>query len=135
MTKVASRPTKLGELLKGEFWAEHGYERKVATVNVTATMEIGAVVKTDGDGTYSIVAAANVATLPADIAIVVDNALYDDATTGDREIVVLVGGPGASGGAIVVREQLKFSDTLTSGQVDTVVAAIEALGIKVATQV
>lgn len=134
MTLVATYPTKLGELLKAEFMSAHGYERDSRTVNVTATMEIGAVVKTDGDGTYSIVAAADVAALPADIAIVIDDRIYD-GTTGDRAVACLAGGPGASGGAVVVREQLKFGDALTSGQVDTVVAAIEALGIKVGTQV
>lgn len=135
MTKIATRPAKLGEVLKAELLMEHGFARKAATVNVTSTMEIGSVVKTDGDGTYSIVVAANVATLPTDVGIVVDNALYDNKTTGDREIAILVGGPGASGGAIVVKEALKFGDALSAAQVNTVVAALEARGIKVGTQV
>lgn len=137
MTQIATRPTKLGNLLKGEFWAQHGYERESLTVNVTSGMEIGAVVKNDGDDTYSAVVAADVTPGPLgeDIGIVIDNTIYELTTTGDTSVACLRGGPGASGGAIVVREQLKFGDSLTEGEVDTVVASLEARGIKVVSQV
>lgn len=226
MTQIATRPTKLGNLLKSEFWPSHGYGRKSLTVAVTSTTEIGAVVKNDGDDTYSIVSAADVATnvtpvvennadytviltvegksrtytftsdadatateivdgLAAlieadtdvnaivsaanvsdvleitgdvvtsfsvvagtdnlsvdapleDMAIVIDDTIYEIAAgdlPGDFSVACLRGGPGASGGAIVVREQLKFGDALTTAQVDTVVGALEARGIFVATQV
>lgn len=137
MPKIATRKTKLGDLLKGEFMPHVGYERQILTVEVDSDMEIGAVVQTDGDGTYSIVAQADVATLSADIAVVIDPTIYegDYSTPADADIACLKGGPGASGGAVIVREQLKFADALSSGEVDTVVAAIEALGIMVGTQV
>lgn len=137
MSKIATRKTKQGDLLKGEFMPQVGYERAVLTTLVDSAMEIGTVVKTDGDGTYSTVVAADVATLPADIAVVIDPTIYesDFSTPADTDIACLHGGPGASGGAVIVREQLKFGDSLSAGQVDTVVAAIEARGIKVGTQV
>ena len=132
MAAIQSRKPKVGSVVKMEFGREHGYERKDATVAVDATSVIGTVVKADGDGTYSTVVAADVATLPADIGIIVDDALYDSDTLGDRTLALLVGGPGASGGAIVKRDALAFGDALTSAQIDTVAAALEALGIKVA---
>jgi hypothetical protein len=131
MAKIATRETKLGNVLKYEQDPFSGIARGVATVNVTANMEIGAVVQSDGDGTYSIVAAADVATLSADVAVVIDSTLYDSDATGDRAIAVLNGG----GDAIVVREQLKFADALSAGQIDTVVAALEAKRIKVESQI
>lgn len=135
MPQVASRKAKVGSVVKGEFMSHQGYERKSLTVLVTSTMENGAVVQNDGDDTYSIVSAADVATLSADLGIVIDDTIYTSGVTGDQAIACLKGGPGASGGAIVVREALKFGDALSAGQVDTVVAAIEALGIFVGQQV
>lgn len=139
MSKIATRKTKLGNLLKSEFKPEHGYERKTLTVNVTAGMEIGAVVLNDGDGTYSLLAAEDADGVVdiSDIAIVIDDSIYNLSSSelGDNDVACLVGGPGASGGAIVVKEQLKFADELDATEVGRVVAAIEALGIKVVTQV
>lgn len=134
MTLVATYPTKLGELLKGEFKPEHGYMRSIATITVNANDEIGTVYASDG----TVLIAADVAGLVGDgtdgLQILIDDRVYD-GTTGSRDLAVIAGGPGGSGGAIVVREQLKFGDALSAGQIDTVVAAIEAQGIKVGTQV
>lgn len=223
MTQIATRKTKLGNLLKGEFKPEHGYERDTLTINVSSTSEIGLVVNNDGDGTYSAVAAADttITVTPtvansadysvsitangvartftytsdvdatateivnglialieadagivaagvtvanssdtlavsgadavqaltsnltvvnglADIAILIDDEVYKldlSAGAADHDLAVLRGGPGGSGGAIVVREQLKFSGAMTDAQIDAVVSALNARGIKVGTQV
>lgn len=138
MASLQTRPQRLGDVVKAELWMDHGYENSTETVLVASGMEVGTVVKSDGDGTYSTVVAADVATLPADIAIVVDNVIYEEVgvTVGqDNDILVMKGGPGASGAAVVVREGLLFGDALSSGQVDTVVAQLQAQGIKVATRI
>jgi hypothetical protein len=135
MTAIQTRPTKLGNLLKGEFFPSDGYERETRTLTLAGTgvEQIGAVFAADG----TIVVAADVAAIAGtDVSILIDSSVYDLVSgTVSAALAVLAGGAGASGGAIVVREQLKFGDTLTAGQIDTVVAAITAKGIKVATQV
>ena len=74
-----------------------------------------------------------------DIGILIDDSIYNlDASTlpaDNAGTAVLVGGPGGSGGAVVVKEQLKFGDAVTGGDLDSVVAAIEAKGILVGTQI
>lgn len=216
MSQIATRKTKLGNLLKADFMPEHGYTRESLTVNVTSTMEIGVVVSNDGDDTYSFVVAADTAIVAtptvensadysvsivggpisstftytsdvdatateivnglialieadvalsayvtvanvtdtlsitgassvvalsdnlsianglADIAVVIDDTIYktDYTTPADASVACLVKGP-----AIIVREQLKFSGAMTDAQIDAVVVALEAKGIKVATQV
>ena len=129
MASIETRPTKVSNLVKKEFWLETGYCRSAETLLLTANAEIGMVYETDGDGTYSEVTAAKVATLDADIVVLVDDAVYG-AGTGDVALNALKRGP-----AVVVREQLKFGDALSSGQIDTVVAALVVLGFQVGQQV
>lgn len=131
---VAVRKTLLSNFVKSEFGLEHFYERDVRALTVTGDEEIGAVFASDG----TILLAADVAGLTGDdnLSMLVDDCIYTDgAGAGTRDFAVLTGGVGASGSAIVVREQLKFGDALSAGQIDSVVASIEAQGIKVATQV
>lgn len=134
MTAISTRPTKIGDLLKGEFWPEAGYERQTRTLTLAGdgSEQIGAVFKADG----TIVVAADVAGLGGnDVAILIDDTVYDDPTSVEEDLAVLSGGPAGSGGAVVVREQLKFGDALSPAQVTSVVAVIESKGIKVSTQV
>ena len=135
MAAIQSRPAKPGNVVKYEFLREHGYEREPVTVLFAAGMGVGAVVKNDGDGTYSWVAAADIAALNPDVGVVVDAGIYDSDVVGDREVVVLLGGPGASGAAVVVKEGLTYADALSGAQRATVQTAIEAKGIKVGTRV
>lgn len=129
MALLQTRDDKLSNVVKSELWLDKGYTREDETILVTASTEIGTVFHTDGDGTYSTVAAADVATLTADLVICVDTDVYDTAA-GDAVLATLKRGP-----AIVVREQLKFADALTENQIDDVVALLEGNGIQVATQV
>lgn len=137
MTLVATRKTRLGDLLKMEFGLDHGYERKVMDLTLpVGGGEIGQVYAADG----TITVAADVASLQTDgttpLYILIDDNVYTGIYLDPDypEYVVLSGGPGGSGAAVIVREQLKFGDSLTSNQIDTVVSVIESQGIKVGNQ-
>lgn len=135
MTTVATRKTRAGDLIKMEFGLDHGYERASRSITVPANAEIGMVFK--GDGT--LIAAVDVeaaGTIAGEqISILVDDAVYTDGLgAGTRAYAVLNGGPGASGAAIVVREQLKFADALSAGNIDEVIVELTRQGILVATQ-
>lgn len=128
---LSSRP-EISDVVLYEQLKEYGHCRLDATVNVTAAFQIGTVVDNDGDGTYSIVAAADVATLNADVAVVIDDAVYD-GTTGDRTITLLQ--MPALGVAGVKDIGLAFADALSAGQKTTVYNALKAKGINVITTV
>lgn len=130
---VATRKTLLSNFIKHEFGLEHFYERAVRSLTVTGDEEIGAVFNSDGTA----LSQSDVAGLTGDdnLSMLVDDCIYTDgAGAGTRDYAVLTGGVGASGAAVIVREQLKFEDALSAGEIDTVVASIEAQGIKVANQ-
>lgn len=140
MATVANRPTLLGDLLKAELGAEHSYSREMKSLTVAAYsetaphgVEIGQVYAADG----TIVVAADVATIAGNaVRILIDDNVYTDGLgAGTREYAVLGAAPAGGGMVVVAREQLKFGDTLTEGQIDSVVAEIEAQGIKVVSQV
>lgn len=137
MTLVATRPTRVGDLIKGEFGLEHGYERVSKSLTVALAAQIGTVYANDG----TITLAADVAALATDgttpLFVLVDDKIYTDGHTAasTAAYVCLKGGPGSSGAAVIVREQLKFGDTLTSGQIDDVVEVLESQGIKVVSQI
>ena len=137
MTLVATRPTRVGDLIKGEFGLEHGYERVEKTLTVATGAQIGTVYANDG----TITVVADVGSLATNgttpLFILIDDTVYTDghANGASASYVCLKGGPGASGAAVVVREQLKFGDALNAGQIDTVVAVLQSQGIKVVSQV
>jgi len=132
MTQVATRKTRLGAFVKMEEYEDRNAMRSVETLTLAATApEIGAVFNpADGE----LLAAADVAGLTAGTSVLwllVDDRIYDLYTgAGDYDLAVMLGGPGASLYAEVVRDQLKFADALSGGQVDTVVAVLAAQGIK-----
>lgn len=129
--KIATRTIKPSQVVVYEDYKEFGHCRTVDTVTVAPGMDVGAVVQLKS-GKYTWVAAADVATLNADVRIVVD---LDTPNTvaGDASLVTL--SMAAKGVAGVAKGGLLFKDTLTSGQLDTVIAALNAKGIKVLTQV
>ena len=131
MTKLATRSNKPSNVLVYESGAEYGHCRSVDTVTVEAGMDVGAVVHLSG-GKYVWVAASAVATLNADVRVVLDTGITT-VGTGDKAIVTL--GMPAKGYAGVSRGGLKFKDSLTSGQIDTVVAALAVKGVKTYTTV
>lgn len=131
MSKIGTRSVKPSAVLVYESMPEYGHCRSVDTVTVQTGMDVGSVVQLSG-GKYVWVAAADVATLNADVRIVIDPAIAT-ASAGDASLVTL--GMPARGVAGVAKGGLKFKDALSAGQVTTVVAALQAKGIKVITTV
>lgn len=121
----ATRTQKLGNVIKHEYEPGKGYCRKTATVTLQATMDVGSVLYVSG-GKYVWCAAANVANAAA---ILVDvDAIDTDA--GDATMAIIYRGP-----CIIAKEQLSFADSVTSGNIATAVAALDALGISCETSV
>lgn len=128
MPHVATRRTRVSAFVKYEALGDRNYERQVQTLTLDGTEDIGTVFQSDG----TIVVAADVATLTDPVWLLVDEDIYANFTTaGDYDVAVLTGGAGGSGAAEVLRSQLKFGDSLSAGQIDTVVAQIESQGISV----
>lgn len=126
MTKIATRSVKPSAVLVYELFPEYGFCRSSDTVTVVAGMDIGSVVQLSG-GKYVGVNAAAVATLNADVRVIIDPNITSLAT-GDQTVVTWKVGPAA-----ISRGGLKFLDTLTTGQINTVAAALDAKGIRVLT--
>lgn len=128
MASIASRKTKVGDLVVGEFNALDNYERTTMTLTVTTDMEIGTVFNA-ADGTVYVAADDGVVT---EVVILVDDAFSEIVTAdGDYTLAVLKGGPGGSGWAQINSGELKYGDTLTSGEQAAVEALIESQGIRV----
>ena len=131
--KVADRKTLVSDLIKSEFWLQDGYERAERSLTVLGTEEIGAVFASDGTQIQQ----ADIAGLTGsdDLSILVDDCIYTRGDgAGTFSYAVATGGVGASGGLVVTRQQLKFLDTLSSGEINTVVVSLNAQGIKVVSQ-
>lgn len=124
MTKIATRQQLLSDVLVYE--TPFGHSRTVDTVTVEAGMQIGAVVVL-ASGKYKWVAAADVATLANDVRVVIDEDVHKTAA-GDASIVTLSNAFGGYAG--VTRGGLKFKDALSAGQIDSVVAKLNAKGIR-----
>ena len=127
MTALAQRPVKSGSVIVKEYGADVGFNREAATVNITEGIEVGAVLKDDGDGTWSQVVAADVATIAGTaLAILIDDYLYDIrgglSTPVDTTVAVLL----AKTGVMIGKENLSFGDTLSGGQVDSVLDELVA---------
>jgi hypothetical protein len=127
--KLATMGRKLSGVLAHEYEPGFGYCRKTVTVTMEAGMDIGSVLRLSA-GKWVWVAAADVATLPADVAVLIETAtdvVYGG--TGDKQYAVMFRGP-----AGVVDKGLLYKDALTAPQAATVQAALEAKGIAVRAQ-
>lgn len=130
MTKLATRSNKQSGVLAHEYAPEFGYCRKTATVTVQAGMDVGAVLQLVS-GKWVWIAAADVATLASDVAVLIDTANdVVNLAAGDHSLTVLFRGP-----AGVVDSGLKYKDALDASAKATVKAALEAKGITVRTGV
>lgn len=132
MTKLATRSEKLSNVLAWEFAPEEGYCRSTATVTVEAGMDVGAVVVLAA-GKYVWVEQADVATLADDVRIVIDVNVNTTAA-GDASLTLL-GSETAITPAFVNKAGLKFKDTLSAGEINTVVAKLNARGIRTTVRV
>lgn len=125
MTKIATMSKRLSGVLAHEYAPEFGWCRKTATVTMEAGMDIGSVLRLSA-GKWVWVAAADVASLPADVAVLIETAAdVTTAGTGDKQYTILYRGPSA-----VVDIGLMYKGTALSGpQKLTVQAALDAKGI------
>jgi hypothetical protein len=131
MTKLATRSNKLSGVLAFEDMPNHGVCRRAVTVTVAAGMDVGAVLQFDGTSKYKWVANADVATLNADVVVLIDTVVdVPSLTPGDYTLTVL-----RVGHAGVVDQGLQFKDTVTSGNLQTVYTALRAKNIHVRTGV
>ena len=129
MATLATRKAKLSGVLRAELFPELGYSRKVATVTFQTAMDVGAVLQLSG-GKYIWVQASGVASLAADVAILIEtDTELSTLSNGDASLLVL------SRVATVVDSGLLYQDALTAPQKATVRAALEAKGIQVVTGV
>lgn len=133
MTKIATRGRHLSGVLAHEYAPEFGYCRKTVTVTVEAGMDVGAVLRLSA-GKWVWVAAADVATLPTDVAILIESGAGRDVptlTAGDYSLTILFRGPaGVADGGLLYK-----GAALSSPQKATVNAALEAKGITIRTTV
>lgn len=137
--KVADRPTLVSDLVKYEFELPHRWTREIKALSLAEYSqtsphgcEIGQVYLSTG----TLLQQADVAGLATDgstpLYILVDDTVYVDGHADGAivECAVMTEGP-----AIVAREQLKFADTLSESDIDTVVEVLSAQNIKVRNQV
>lgn len=131
MTALTARPTRVSDFVKQEDGMNRNSMRSVETLTLVAPAEVGGVYNpADGE----LLAAADVAGLTpgtSTLWLLVDETVDEVAADGDYAMAVLDGAVGSSKLAIVIREELKFADSLTSGQVDTVAAVLAEQGIEV----
>lgn len=125
MTKIATRGAKLSGVLAHEYAPEFGYCRKTATVTMEAGMDVGSVLRLSA-GKWVWVAAADVASLPTDVAVLIETtADVLSGGTGDKSYTILYRGP-----AGVVDLGLMYKGAALSGAQKLVVqAALELKGI------
>lgn len=131
MAKLASRSNKLSGVLAFEEMPDKGVCRRAVTVTVAAGMDVGAVLQYDGTSKYKWVANADVATLNADVVVLIETVLdVPSLAPGDYTLTVL-----RVGHAGVVDKGLQYKDTVTSGNQTIVQNALKAKNIHVRTQV
>lgn len=124
MSKLATRGRKESGVLAGEYTDIGGFCRETVTVTMQATMDVGAVLHKVA-GKYVWVDNASVATLSADVAILIDcEKDVLSLTPGDQSLVVLLRGPAA-----IVDIGMQFKDTVTAPNKLLVQAAFKKLNI------
>jgi hypothetical protein len=131
MSKIASRGNKLSGVLAFEEMADKGVCRKVVTVTVSAGMDVGAVLQYDGTSKYKWVANADVATLNADVVVLIDTVVdVPSLAAGDYQLVVL-----RTGHAGVVDKGLVYKDVVSGANQTIVQNALRAKNIHIRAQV
>ena len=125
--QIGTRAPKLGNLVKDEFWAQHGYCRKVVTAQEAGatTYQIGTVLGNNGSE-YVISAQDAVDGSEVPAAIVVEAVDLEAAT--DTDVVVMFRGPA------VVADSALILDATWAGLEQGVYGALEDLGIAVRAQ-
>jgi len=124
MSKISTRGRKESGFLAGEYVDIPGYCRKTVTVTIQAGMDIGAALQKVA-GKYVWIANADVATLSADVGVLVDGDKdIPTMAAGDQQLAVLVRGPAA-----LVDIGLLYKDTVSAPNKVIVQTALEKLGM------
>lgn len=127
MTLIATRKTKVGDVVKHEYMPSTGYCRQKTKVTVAAGMAVGALLKA-GVGKLEWAAKADADNV---VAVLIDDRVYD-LTAADHDLVSFARGPAQVGETF-----LKFSDGGVADAVDfaKAVVALAKVGIEVVPQV
>ena len=124
MTAIATRSTKLSQVVAFEDLVQYGYCRETVTVTTQATMDIGAALVLSA-GKYVWIDQTAAAGLSAGVAILVDHfADVLNLTAGDHELAVLVRGP-----AGVTSASLQYDGTVDATGKAAMVTQLAAQGI------
>lgn len=133
MALVGSKKIRSGDVIQYEQAPQFGFSREMATVQIEAGMRVGAVVQwVAGNSRYEWVANADVATLDADVRVLVDDFLYDkDLSTlpVDLELATLMDD------SIVGSTFLQYADAVSAPNQAIVLTALKARNVKVTDQV
>lgn len=125
MTKLATRSNKLSGVLAWELEPESGVCREEVTVVMQAGMDVGSAVAFDGTSKYVWIQASAVATLNADVGVVLTaDADIPSLAAGDRKMTIL-----KRGHAKIVGTALNYKDALSAPQKATVLAAFKVKNI------
>lgn len=135
MSKIGTRKTKLGELVKGEILTAYSYAYKIASITVDPTdttqpAEIGCVYNVDGTPLTKAEAAALVGT--EKLYVLADDRVDTDLTVGARNLAVIDRGPIVIGKAVLKPEG---EAAYSSAELAKIVTCLEAMGVQVGEQV
>lgn len=124
MSAIATRSTKLSQVVAFEEMLDKGYCRETATVTIQEGMDIGAALVLVA-GKYEWITQADTLDLSAGVAVLVDHyAGVNKLEAGDHELAVLVRGP-----AGVTSASLIYSGAVDATGKAAVVAQLAAQGI------
>lgn len=133
MTKIATFPIRSGDVVVYEQAPEKGFARKPVAVYMEDGMQVGAVVQwVAGNSRYEWVADADVATLDADVRVLIDDYIYDlDKTTFPVEVTKVAT---LMDDSIVGRTFLSYKDAVSAPNQVIVEDALKARNIQVTDQ-
>lgn len=132
MSAIATRSTKLSQVVAFEDMVDKGYCRETVTVTVQAGMDIGAaLVRIPATGKYQWISqAALAATTPTQViadgvAVLVDHeAGVNKLAAGDHQLAILV-----RGSAGITSASLTYADAVTAANKTATVAQFKKQGI------
>jgi len=132
MASILDSKPEVSDVVLYEDFKEYGHTRAALTTTRTTAFEIGMVVKVVA-GVYSGVTDAQItAGITTDVAVVIDDTVYD-VTAGNVSTVLLQ--MPAGGAAGIKRSGLKFLDAVGAANLTKIEVLLAAKGIKTYTTV
>jgi len=126
MPSILTSKPEISDVVLYEQFKEYGHCRVNDTVTVTAGMEIGTVVEWDTTK-YVAVLNGGVALLDTNVAVIIDDAVYD-GVTGDRTLTLLQMPAGGVAGVKI--GGLQYQDAVSAANKLIVQAALAVKGMK-----